>query len=90
MTTATTMHEPWCTQHVDDGPEQDMVGWCAARTITNRVEVEIVSDIETLDGATGIEIYAPGEHYLTADQVREVAAALLEAARIIEDEERKV
>lgn len=84
-------HEPWCTAHVngddhlkDTDLEIGGTGWCATGTKAHGIQVEIVSDVDTLDGASGIEIYGPGETWLTAAQVRDVAAELLRAAALLE------
>lgn len=84
-------HETWCTAHVngtdhlkDSDVEIGGPGWCATVTEVHAVRVEITSDIDTLGGQSGIEIYAPGDKYLTAAQVRDVARELLRMADVLD------
>ena len=68
-------HEPWCTAHVDAGPEAGPIGWCSTATVVHGAHVQLAIDVEELEGR--VEIYAPSDTWLSAAQAREVANAIL-------------
>lgn len=84
-TTATeTQHQPWCTEHVDPNPQEGVSGWCVAKSVTHGVEADLASGVDSLNGGSGIEIYASGQDVITAAQAREVALALVRASLVLE------
>lgn len=81
MQTTVTVHEPWCTAHVDPNPAEGLrEGWCAdARTVT---EVEV--GLSTCAGSAGVEVFSPGERMLTPQEARAVAAEIIRASLVAE------
>jgi hypothetical protein len=52
-------------------------GWCVARTVIHDVEIELISDVDSLDGANSIEVWAPSGRFLTPENARHLAVQLV-------------
>lgn len=94
MTTTTVQHEPWCTEHVilaaDPVEFIEENSWCRGTfwrgdpdaNGTNVPEVTIEDNGERL--GVVLEVFASADTFLTPAQAREMAAALVQAAAVLE------
>lgn len=48
-----------------------------ARTVIHDVEIELISDVDSLDGANSIEVWAPSGRFLTPENARHLAVQLV-------------
>lgn len=80
MTTDTrpVVHEPWCRDHQQDLPESP--GFCCRESSAGPAVVNVDAD----DNGPQVRLWVQGEPELTPEQARATAAALVEAAGIVE------
>lgn len=86
ITEQTVKHEPWCTSHLwpieVDFVDASWPGWCRHVVSLHDVQLVMVPD----DACTELRCELSVEDaVLTAQQMREVAAVLIEKADVLED-----
>lgn len=81
MQTTATVHEPWCSRHVDPSPEEGVTrGWCTSAQTVEDVEIGLT----TAEGTIAVEIYSSSDREWTPQEARTVAAEIVRASLIAE------
>jgi hypothetical protein len=79
-----TLHKPWCNDHAESDPgHPKSADWCCHHVNVAGVFVDVLDDA-SLGSPVSLTVWSDNASILTPAQARELAAALVKGAEILE------